>query len=160
MGGKKMFPSIKGEKKRIITENINAMKTIMLIIHLAQGVSHRQLLALPLSESLSSAGKVSEYVFYNLDTVSAKSVAPSSVSLRFLASLLGSGFWSEGLSSESVSAVLNVEWSGPSCESHLKRAKAQWELNTEGCRKVGMLIKCKPTSPCHCLTQHMYNQEH
>ena len=104
------------------------MKTIMFIIHLAQGVSHRQLLALPLSASLSPAGKVSEYVFCNLVTVSAKSVAPYSVLLRFLASLLGSGFWSEGLSSESVSAVLNVEWSGPSCESHLKHNKAQWEL--------------------------------
>lgn len=70
------------------------------------------------------------FVFYNLVTVSAKSVAPYSVSLRFLASLLGSGFWSEGLSSESVLAVFNVEWSGPSvsCESHPKRTEAQWEL--------------------------------
>lgn len=34
----------------------------MLISHLAQEVSPRQLLALPLSESLSPAGKVSEYV--------------------------------------------------------------------------------------------------
>ena len=59
-----MFLSIKGEKKNIVTENMNAIKTIMLIIRLAQGVSHRQLLALPLSESLSPAGKVSEYVCF------------------------------------------------------------------------------------------------
>ena len=59
-----MFLSIKVEKKNIVTENMNAIKTIMLIIRLAQGVSRRQLLALPLSESLSPAGKVSEYVCF------------------------------------------------------------------------------------------------
>ena len=70
------------------------------------------------------------FVFYNPATVSAKPVDPYSVSLRFLASLLRSGVWSEGLSSKSVSALLNVEWSGSSmsCESHQKHTKAQWEL--------------------------------
>lgn len=70
-----MFPSIK-ENKRIITEKYKCHENHHVNHPSAPRVSHRQLLALPLSESLSPAGKVSEYVFYNLDTVSVKISGP------------------------------------------------------------------------------------
>lgn len=60
------------------------------------GVSHRQLLALPLSESLSPAGKGIKNMFSITLTPCLWNQWPLTQSRsRFHASLLGSGFWSE-----------------------------------------------------------------
>lgn len=55
-----MLLSIRGgEKKNIITENMNTIKAITVITCLAPEVPRRCMLPLPLSDSLSPAGKVS-----------------------------------------------------------------------------------------------------
>lgn len=157
-----MFLSLKGGKKSIITENINAIKTIMLIIHQPREYPTGSCWLCPFLNLCLPQGRYQNmFVFYNPATVSAKPVDPYSVSLRFLASLLRSGVWSEGLSSKSVSAVLNVAWSGPSvsCIITPKTHQGTAGISTRDAGKQECSQTGQP-SACHCLTQHRYNQEH